>query len=162
MRCTSCKQKLPASSFYYYKSSRHGGRRRRQTQCRVCKNAIRNANCNASPTEYMKRAYQQLRYSRKKRDPHIQFDITIDSLLGKYDKQGGKCALSGIEMTNFRDGTGIKKPTNISIDRLDPSADYTDDNVQLVCHAINMMKGTLDDEEFTRLCRAVARHRNSS
>ena len=106
----------------------------------------------------MKRAYQQLRYSRKKRDPHIEFELTMQDVFDKYDLQKGKCALSGLVMTNFRDGSGIKNPTNISIDRLDPDGDYTDDNIQLVCHAINMMKGKLDDDEFIRLCRAVARH----
>ena len=79
-------------------------------------------------------------------------------MFDKYEQQRGKCALSGMPMTNFRDGSGIKNATNISIDRLDPEGDYTDDNVQLVCHAINMMKGRLTDEEFIRLCRAVARN----
>lgn len=108
----------------------------------------------------MKRAYQQLRSARLKRDPHISFDITYQDVWHKYDLQQGKCALSGLVMENYRDGSGIKNPYNISIDRIEADLPYTPDNIQLVCQAINMMKGTLDDNEFIRLCRAVAFNRS--
>lgn len=104
----------------------------------------------------MKRALQQLRSARLKRNPNIEFRITHEDVWRKYDLQEGKCALSGLTMENYRDGSGIKNPYNISIDRIESDLPYTPDNIQLVCQAINMMKGTLDDNEFIRLCRAVA------
>lgn len=61
-------------------------------------------------------------------------------------------------MENFRDGSGVRNPHNISIDRIDNDVDYVESNVQLVCQAINIMKGTLEDEEFIRLCKSVAQH----
>ena len=107
----------------------------------------------------MNRALQQLRYSRKKRDPHIKFDITKENIHDLYDKQEGCCALSGLRLTHFRNGSGIPNPYNISIDRIDPDLDYTEDNIQLVCHAVNMMKARMSDEQFIKICTAVSEHR---
>tara|TARA_R110001606_G_scaffold349849_1_gene499834 strand:+ start:425 stop:628 length:204 start_codon:yes stop_codon:yes gene_type:complete len=61
-------------------------------------------------------------------------------------------------MENYRDGSGVKNPFNISIDRKQSYMDYSEENVQLVCQAINIMKGTMEDEQFIRLCQSVALH----
>lgn len=44
----------------------------------------------------------------------------------------------------------------MSIDRIDSSKNYENDNVQLVDKRINMMKGSLSNEEFVNLCTKVA------
>ena len=157
--CNSCDKMLPDSEFYQYNSF-VGGRRlaRTYSQCRGCKQTNRNRICNADPAQFIKRAVQQLKSSRRRRDPHISFDVTPESVFKMYQDQGARCALSGILMENYRDGSGVKNPFNISIDRKQSYMDYSEENVQLVCQAINIMKGTMEDEQFIRLCQSVALH----
>ena len=45
---------------------------------------------------------------------------------------------------------------NLSIDRIDSFKGYEKDNIQLVDKRINMMKGSLSNEEFIELCTKVA------
>ena len=155
--CTSCKRELPSTDFYTYKANTKRGYKT-QSQCRMCKSRIRNANCTADPYQYMNRATQQLKHSRLKRDPYILFTAEPEDIHKIYDKQDGKCALSGIKMTHHRDGSGIPKPYNISIDRIDSDGDYTPENIQLVCNVVNFMKGSLSDADFIAICEAVYRN----
>tara|TARA_R110000822_G_scaffold16704_1_gene56614 strand:- start:1095 stop:1562 length:468 start_codon:yes stop_codon:yes gene_type:complete len=150
---------LPAEEYYVYNSF-VGGKNRKKTYtiCRGCKQSQRNRKCNADPRQYINRAHQQLRSSRKYRDPHLDFEITSDDLYEKYVSQSALCALSGIPMENYRDGSGVKNPFNISIDRISNESGYHKENVQLVCQAINIMKGTQTDEQFIKLCAAVTLH----
>lgn len=85
----------------------------------------------------------------------MEFNITpkfIDDLLSK----NHYCALSGIDLSF--DISKQMNDQNLSIDRIDSSKGYTMDNVQLVDKKINMMKGTLSNEEFIDLCKKVAEH----
>jgi hypothetical protein len=65
-----------------------------------------------------------------------------------FEAQNGKCALSGIEL--------VKNPRTWSIDRIDSNKGYELGNIQLVDKRINMMKGTLSQEDFISLCVFVA------
>ena len=111
---------------------------------------------------YIRRACSQLRHSRMKRDPDTEWTISPDLLVELYYAQGKRCALSGIELTWTRDGSGRKFPYNISIDRINPRLGYVSGNVQLVCTAVNMMKGTWSDATFITICEQVAKHMGSS
>lgn len=46
--------------------------------------------------------------------------------------------------------------TNASVDRIDSEYGYTEDNVQLVCSRVNLMKGPLPQQTFFDLCRIIA------
>lgn len=87
-----------------------------------------------------------LRRQAKRRN--IDFDLTIDELWDCYQKQQGKCALSGIPIT-FKDNSA-------SPDRINPNGGYTVDNIQIVHKDINYMKWTLAEERFVELCKLVA------
>ena len=67
-----------------------------------------------------------------------------------YEKQEGKCALSGRTMT-YQTGEG-RVPTNISIDRIDPKIGYELGNIQLVCIQANKMKAELSGNELRDWC----------
>ena len=84
--------------------------------------------------------------------------IRPEVMYAMYEKQGKKCALSGIEMTYVL-GKGYI-PTNISIDRIDSSKSYSEDNIQLVCRAVNEMKRALTVEEFLLFCESVTNFNN--
>jgi len=81
--------------------------------------------------------------------------------LTKYDciklleKQNGRCAFSGIELTCVL-SKGFVCKTNASIDRIDPKGPYVIGNVQLVCAALNKLRVDMSTEEFILWCKRVA------
>lgn len=79
--------------------------------------------------------------------------VSIDDLLQKWESQNGKCALTGWDMT-FILGKG-KVSSNISIDRIDPSKDYTKDNIQLVCTCVNIAKMEMTQNNFIDMCYKI-------
>lgn len=89
----------------------------------------------------------------RSRRKNMEFDITLDYLIYLWNKQQGKCALSGIKMTTvLYDG---RIPTNVSLDRIDTKKGYTMDNVQLVCMACNQMKNDLSMDELYSFCKNI-------
>ena len=80
--------------------------------------------------------------------------ISLDALELLWDHQGGKCALTGWDMT-MELGRGTV-PTNCSIDRISSDGGYEVGNVQLVCRAVNVAKSNLSMSDFVALCRSVA------
>lgn len=83
--------------------------------------------------------------------------ITRDILFRILDKQKRKCALSGIALTCVL-RKGLKIHTNASVDRIDCFKDYTPDNIQLVCSALNSFKGTTPNKKFVWWCKQVTNH----
>lgn len=83
----------------------------------------------------------------------IEFDITIDLVADLFEKQGKRCALSGVEL----------KPANgrndfsgtLSVDRIDSEKGYVSENVQLVHKDINMLKARYSQETFLKMCQSV-------
>jgi hypothetical protein len=86
--------------------------------------------------------------------------VTTDQLLELLKKQNHRCALSGQQMTCIR-GQG-PVATNASLDRIAAGGPYTIDNIQLVCHAINVARRNLPISEFIDMCRAVTEHNNAN
>ena len=66
--------------------------------------------------------------------------------------QGGRCALSGIEMTWAK---GKALPTSISMDRIDQTKGYVPGNVRLLCLGVNALRGIQTDEETIAMARAI-------
>lgn len=89
----------------------------------------------------------------KRKDKSYQ--INLDFLCSLYKKQGGKCAISNLQMD-----TKFKSPYAISIDRTDSEKGYVVGNVQLVCQAINLAKNKHSNAimiEFTNSIRKTKR-----
>lgn len=73
-----------------------------------------------------------------------------------WKQQNGRCALTGLAMTtSYESEVPNRLFTNASIDRIDSSKTYTNDNIQLVCTAVNIMKNSLDEKTFIWLCHKV-------
>lgn len=89
------------------------------------------------------------------RNRNLCFDITNDDIADVYERQGGKCALSGTPIP-FNESGDSKFCTKASIDRIDSSKGYTADNIQIVHSFVNTMKMDASQEEFIAMCRAVA------
>lgn len=92
----------------------------------------------------------------------LAFDIDKEFIVQLYKQQGGKCAITKIEMmhnsVNERTETSchIMNPYNLSIDRIDSEIGYTKENVRLVCAFVNKIRMDMSDEDFIQMCKDVA------
>ena len=84
-------------------------------------------------------------------------NLTTADLLAVLERQQGLCALSGIKLT-CQLKQGVKFKTNASIDRIRAGEEYSVDNVQLVCSALNSWRGDTDLDEFIWFCQKVTEH----
>jgi hypothetical protein len=82
----------------------------------------------------------------------IPFEIAAEDVARWHAEQGGRCVVSGLEIGWQEVGSGH----TASIDRIDSSLGYTQENCQLVHKDINMMKQSFSQEYFVQLCQAVA------
>jgi len=122
-------------------------------RCRDCLRLSRQRRYNNSAEKYLLRAVQKLKHVRVKNG----FDWTIDpdEIVNLWHTQGGKCAVSGLNMTHHRGAKDKKMPLNASIDRINSAEHYISGNVQLVCYQVNMMRHTLDVGEFEWWIRTI-------
>tara|TARA_R100000664_G_scaffold24559_1_gene34372 strand:+ start:253 stop:936 length:684 start_codon:yes stop_codon:yes gene_type:complete len=146
--CSECGISKPAKDFPHRK-------RNIFTFCKACKLRKRNLIISKEPREYLKVIIGQLKTPRTAEG--FEFTITIDDLVNIWNKQEGRCAISGLFMTHHKDGMGIKE-LNASIDRLVPEKGYIKTNIQLVCHRINTMRHTLPLHDFYWWVKTIHAH----
>lgn len=79
----------------------------------------------------------------------LDVQIDFDYLWALWEDQGGKCAISGMEMLHQ-----FNSLESISIDRIDSGEGYVPGNVQLVCRWVNLAKQRHTNEEFLGLLDA--------
>lgn len=77
-------------------------------------------------------------------------DIDSDYLKELFDKQNGKCAITGLDMVHK-----YSQLDSISVDRIDSSRGYLKDNVQLICQSINRMKNTHTQKEVLEFLERI-------
>lgn len=95
--------------------------------------------------------FSSIEYGAKERG--LDFLITIEDIWAMFLKQGGKCALSGIELTFPKTRRDLEY--NASLDRVDSSKGYSIDNIQWVDRKINFAKQQMSNDEFVELCNLV-------
>jgi hypothetical protein len=83
-----------------------------------------------------------------------KFNLTMDDLITLYDKQGGKCALSGIRVV-LPLCWHKKEENRCSLDRVDSSKHYEIGNVQWVYYPLNRLKNKFKEVEFFRWCAMI-------
>lgn len=101
-----------------------------------------------SPTHVLRAAIHNARM-------RANVTITRDDLLELFNRQNGKCAISGVTMTWAR---GRKLGTSISLDRIDSEKDYSIGNVRLICDAVNCFRGRMSDHEMLTMAKAIVAH----
>lgn len=69
----------------------------------------------------------------------LPFDLTVDWALDQAKSQGFKCSLTGIPFYTISAATSKVSPYIPSLDRVDCAKGYTQDNVRIVCWAVNAM-----------------------
>lgn len=85
-------------------------------------------------------------------------DIDEDFLCELWEKQSGKCAITGLDLSIPTYSTP-KTPKMASLDRINPNIGYTRDNVQFLAYSINMAKNDFLNEEIVELMKEVGKQR---
>lgn len=86
-----------------------------------------------------------------------EFSITIEYVWELFQKQDGKCALSGIPLVLPKSNTKTGRLLQTaSLDRIDSSKGYILGNVQWVHKRLQTMKMHYSDNEFIEWCKVVA------
>lgn len=98
-----------------------------------------------------KSCWSSVRNGAKARN--IEFNISIEYMWGLFQKQDGKCALTGKEI-KLSHNTSKIKPT-ASLDRIDNSFGYVEGNVQWTHKQVNLCKHILNNEDFIAMCKEI-------
>lgn len=163
--CNRCKKWLDEDLFNIDNSNLHNNKGNKCLHCKNCqiKKYKNYLNRTASDKEFALR--RKLRCAlngaiRRSKKYNRYIDLNIDFLLYLWEKQKGKCAITGYDMTfDFYKG---RVNSNVSLDRIDSSKGYTKDNVQLVCMAANQMKNDLAMDELINICQDIINYNNKS
>lgn len=145
--CTCCGEEKPLDAYRFnLRTGRYAFR------CLECGDNVRDKNkyFYTSIRNYLVKALNKAKCNKKR---GLHFDLTIDDLLEVYEQQGGKCAVTGVEMTY----TMEKPQSRVSIDRIDCNVGYEKANVRLVCSAVNLMRNRMEDEELLFWSTAVVK-----
>ena len=118
----------------------------RSTKCKSC-SAKQTAKIHGMPSGFKGVGglsythYSSIKYGEKKRG--IPFNVSIDFLWELYLKQGKKCTLTGLEITlvpAIKNSNVDWSIITASLDRIDSSHGYEENNVQWVHKEINRFK----------------------
>jgi len=125
-------------------------------KCKYCFNMSSN-NCNWSGCGQLSgTCWKRIKNNAKRKSRSLPFLIEIDYAWELYEKQNGKCALTGLDIpfpNKVEDGDFP------SLDRIDSNMGYIKGNVQWVHKHINVMKWNHEQEYFKQLCKLVVEHK---
>jgi hypothetical protein len=100
--------------------------------------------------------YGSLKTGANYKGRHFRFNVSLKYLWELFLKQNRKCALTGWPLM-FDKRRGSKQTA--SLDRIDNSKGYIEENVQWVHKDINILKSNYDENHFIKLCDAVANYK---
>jgi len=120
-----------------------------RNHCNSCRTHQNEVSVSKTYKTYLARLHtnSKSKVATHKRTKEHAFTITREDLYNLWEKQDGRCAISGVFLTHHRDGSGAKD-YNASIDRISNVKSYTPENVQLVTYRINLMKHALSEDMF--------------
>jgi len=117
----------------------------RNTLCNTCRVNRYMDQCNGTPKAFISKQLSDIkvRIKLRKAGAERECDLTFEFLMELWNKQEGRCALTGLFMTHHRDRSG-KNDFNVSVDRVRSTEGYLKKNVQLVCARVNSIKSDMD------------------
>lgn len=101
------------------------------------------------------RYWNSIKYHAKYRNQ--EFAISIKYAWEVFEKQNGKCALSGLTLKFWETNERTTNQT-ASLDRIDSTKGYVEGNVQWIHKSFQSMKSNKTQSEFIQLCKLVAEH----
>ena len=154
LRCLVCGRSLDPSEFDSHQEYTIRGHR--DWRCKECKrkqNQEARKNYDNKTKLYKTIQARVLSASERAKRKGIPCTITKEFILDLWNKQNGLCAISKIPMTYEMDAGRVY--TNISIDQIEQGKGYTEDNVQLVCMAVNQLKSDWDMNTVKYICKMI-------
>lgn len=128
------------------KNGHQGMRYKRTGRCVDCKNASTRRKKKRHTRGWLYLVRKAKERAHKK---NIPFSLTHTWASSRWT---GRCELTGIEFVRGEMGFS---PYSGSIDRIEPSKGYTDDNCRFVLMAVNAFKGKLSDAEMLTIAKAM-------
>lgn len=126
-------------------------------KCSACANNGKREIVGELTNRYWKRVVDSARAR------YIPFSISRKFAWGLFLNQDRKCALTGIVLVFAKSYEGeAAKIQTASLDRIDSSKAYTEDNVQWVHRVVNRLKNNMSDPELILWCQAVADYSRKS
>ena len=154
LRCLVCGRSLDPSEFDSHQEyERRGHRDGRCKECKRKQNQEARENYDDKKRLYKTIQARVLGASERAKRKGIPCTITKEFILDLWNKQNGLCAISKIPMTYEMDSGRIY--TNVSIDQIEQGKGYTEDNVQLVCMAVNQLKSDWDMNTVKYICKMI-------
>lgn len=154
--CVECGGSHPLTDYHKKASNKDG----RNVRCKSCVKivSLRYRKLNgeryysdqqayrATETGFISQTVHNCRTRAKKKG----FDFNIDAAYIKHliDIQSGLCAVTGLPMNYESQSRKKANPFKCSVDRIDSAKGYVEDNIRLVCWAVNQMKSDRTEEEF--------------
>lgn len=97
--------------------------------------------------------------SKERIDRYGEPDITVEYLKEIWDKQGGKCPYTGLELKIPRNTQGHNIKTDslmkASLDRVDSGKGYVQGNVEFVCIGINLLKRDFSKDQVVNFLSQI-------
>lgn len=167
-RCPACKVEKPREAFgelnngvtkttglirYRCKECANAHLRQYRKQFKAINNMQYEAHLINSSEKYFKYSLNRAFNNSKNRKDHSEFNLTQEFISTLFKNQNGLCAITGEPMTMTL-GKG-RLSTNMSIDRIDSSKPYIQNNVQLVTTFANLAKNNMSMVDFVNFCKKV-------
>jgi len=103
--------------------------------------------------------FKDLKYNAKRRGK--DFYISIEDIGIIFKKQGGVCALTGLELTFPTNSKDYRNRIhNFSVDRIDNKLGYYINNIQIVHKLINQSRKDLEIDYYKELCQKISLSNN--
>ena len=118
--------------------------------CKKCSNKIPDNNCHKGYYKNVLRKSFAHKYKSNALVRCIDWSVSFDYLAELLIEQDFKCALTGWDIHAME----INSPA--SLDRIDSCIGYVEGNLQWVDSKVNMMKQQYSQEDFIKVCIAVA------
>lgn len=116
---------------------------RRQRTCRYFLNLSRRVK--RREQDWFSYIYDLARHRSKRKG--LLFEISIDDIRDVWEKQDGRCAVTGEKMQKIVDRDNLQTG---SIDQISPGCGYTKYNIQMVTMWANRAKTSLSQEDFNQ------------
>lgn len=175
-KCSKCKKEKNSTEFYKNKHEKDG----LHGWCKICSKEFDHIRGQTPKRkEYQKKRSQtpRLKNLRKKyyndhrevldyriklslkrakkraKEKNILFEINLEWTKKQWEKQNGKCLLSGMPF-DLTPSSYRVNPYSPSLDRIDSSMGYTKDNTRLILSQINFSINEYGFEEYLKIAKA--------
>lgn len=147
--CTKCKVEQPLDCFSKHKLGKDGLR----PQCKKCTSSATQSYYSKTSSKSRFRARHLIKKA-KHRNPE-NFNLSVEFIEQKIEF--GHCEVTGLPFVMEATETKIPHPFTPSLDRIDSSKHYTEDNVQVVCWIYNRAKGIDSPESVLLMADALVK-----